>query len=68
MAEGPKRGLELINAIDELDAYLPFHSARADLLRRLGRGAEATAAYKRALEPSGNEVERRFLKRRIRGV
>ena len=41
MAEGPERGLELIDGIDGLDGYRHLHSARADLLRRLGRGDEA---------------------------
>jgi len=65
MAAGPERGLEEIDAIDGLDEYQPFHAARADLLRRLGRDAEAAIAYGRALELSGNEVERRYLERRL---
>ncbi len=64
MAEGPERGLELIAAIDGLDAYQPLHAARADLLRRLGRDAEAAASYRRALELTANPVERRLLERR----
>jgi RNA polymerase sigma-70 factor (ECF subfamily) len=68
MAEGPERGLELIEAIEGLDAYQPLHAARADLLRRLGREREAAAAYERALALSGNEVERRFLRRRLAEV
>jgi RNA polymerase sigma-70 factor (ECF subfamily) len=65
MSEGPERGLELIEAIEGLDDYAPLHASRADLLRRLGRDGEATAAYERALELSANPVERRFLERRI---
>lgn len=65
MAESPERGLDLIDQIEGLDNYQPFHAARADLLRRLGRDAEATAAYERAKELSGNEVERRFIERRL---
>jgi len=65
MAEGPERGLELMEAIEGLDDYQPLHGARADLLRRLGRAAEAAEAYRRALELTGNEVERRFLERRL---
>jgi RNA polymerase sigma-70 factor (ECF subfamily) len=65
MAEGPERGLKLIGRIDGLEGYQPFHAARADLLRRLGRDAEAAAAYERALALSGNEVERRSLRRRL---
>ena len=62
MAEGPERGLALIDAIDGLDAYHLLHSARADLLRRLGRAAESRAAYERALALATNPVERAFLR------
>ena len=65
MAEGPERGIELIDAIEGLEAYRPFHAARADLLRRLGRGEEAAAAYARALELPGNPVEAAYLERRL---
>jgi RNA polymerase sigma-70 factor (ECF subfamily) len=65
MQEGPRRGLDLIEAIDGLDEYRPLHSARADLLRRLGRREEAAAAYARALDLDPNPVERRFLERRL---
>jgi RNA polymerase sigma-70 factor, ECF subfamily len=61
MADGPERGLELIGAIQGLEGYHLLHSARADLLRRLGRGQEARAAYDRALELTANPVEREFL-------
>jgi RNA polymerase sigma-70 factor (ECF subfamily) len=49
-AEGLEIGLAAIDGLDGLDAYRYFHAARADLLRRLGRAAEARAAYERALE------------------
>jgi RNA polymerase sigma-70 factor, ECF subfamily len=62
MAEGPERGLALIDAIDGLDAYHLLHSARADLLRRLGRADESRAAYERALALATNPVERAFLR------
>ena len=65
MAEGPERGLELIDRIDGLDDYRHLHSARADLLRRLGREDEATAAYRRALELADAPTERAFLERRL---
>ena len=68
MAEGPQSGLRLLDALDaggELDDYHLLHSARAGLLRRLGRDAEAAAAYARALELATNPVERRFLERRL---
>ncbi|MGH2955484.1 MAG: RNA polymerase sigma factor [Solirubrobacterales bacterium] len=65
MDEGPEAGLELIEAIEGLDRYAPFHVSRADLLQRLGRDAEAAAAYRRGLELSSNPVQRAFLERRI---
>jgi RNA polymerase sigma-70 factor, ECF subfamily len=68
MAYGPEVGLELVEQITGLDAYHLFHSARADLLRRLGRADEAAAAYARALELATNAVERRFLRRRLAEV
>ena len=68
MAEGPRRGLELIEEIGHtgvLQDYLHFHSARADLLRRLGRREDAREAYRRALELAGSAPERQFLRRRL---
>jgi len=60
-----ERGLSLIDAIAGLDGYRHFHSARADLLRRLGRTEEARDAYLRALELTDDGPERRFLERRL---
>ncbi len=68
MADGPEVGLELADRIEGLESYHLFHSARADLLRRLGRRPEAAAAYARALELATNAVERRFLRRRLAEV
>jgi RNA polymerase sigma-70 factor (ECF subfamily) len=68
MVEGPERGLLLADAIDargELRGYHLLHAVRADLLRRLGRRAEAAAAYDTALELVTLEPERRFLQRRL---
>jgi RNA polymerase sigma-70 factor (ECF subfamily) len=66
MVDGPAAGLELMDALaGALDGYHLFHAARADLLRRLGRGAEAAAAYRRALELAANPVEQAFLTRRL---
>jgi RNA polymerase sigma-70 factor (ECF subfamily) len=65
MAEGPQSGLELIGAIEGLDDYHLLHSARADLLRRLGRVGEASASYTRALELTTSPAEREFLERRL---
>ena len=68
MAQGPERGLELIDRIDGLDGYRHLHSARADLLRRLGRRDEAAEAYGRALELASQPAERAFLERRLAEV
>jgi RNA polymerase sigma-70 factor, ECF subfamily len=68
MAEGPERGLALIDGIDGLDRYRHLHSARADLLRRLGRSGEAAEAYGRALELAAQPEERAFLERRLAEV
>ena len=68
MAEGPERGLTLIDAIEGLDDYQPFHVARADLLRRLDRAGEAQRAYERAAELTENPVQRSFLERRLQEV
>jgi RNA polymerase sigma-70 factor (ECF subfamily) len=68
MAQGPQAGLELIAEIErsgKLDGYHLLHSARADLLGRLGRSAESAAAYRRAVELVSNPVERAFLERRL---
>jgi RNA polymerase sigma-70 factor (ECF subfamily) len=68
MAQGPERGLELLDDPElgkQLVGYHLFWSARADLLRRLGRGDEAADDYRRALELASNPVERRFLEERL---
>jgi RNA polymerase sigma-70 factor (ECF subfamily) len=69
MRDGPEHGLTLIDAIlarGVLQDYHLAHAARADLFRRLGRKAEATAAYQRALELAVEDPERRLLERRLR--
>ncbi|MBI4261296.1 MAG: RNA polymerase sigma factor [Actinobacteria bacterium] len=71
MAAGPDVGLAMIDRLaagGALESYHPLHAARADLLRRLGRFPEAAGAYRRALELTANEVERRFLERRLAEV
>ena len=68
MRDGAAAGLELIDAIlarGELAHYHLAHSARAELLRRLGRGAEAKGAYARALGLARQQPERRFLEQRL---
>jgi RNA polymerase sigma-70 factor (ECF subfamily) len=69
MADGPTAGLRLLEPLAaDLDTYHLYHSARADLLRRLDRHDEATVSYGRALELTTNESERAFLQRRIAGT
>jgi RNA polymerase sigma-70 factor (ECF subfamily) len=71
MRDGPAAGLALIDdllARGELTTYLHAHSARADLLRRLGRVPDAIAAYEGALDLATQEPERRFLENRIRAL
>jgi RNA polymerase sigma-70 factor, ECF subfamily len=57
-------GLALADRLD-LDRYHYLHATRAELLRRLGREADARAAYSRALELVSTDAERRFLERRL---
>jgi RNA polymerase sigma-70 factor (ECF subfamily) len=64
MRDGAEHGLALMEPLP-LDTYHLFHAARADLLRRLGRGEEARAAYERALELTESEPERRYLASRL---
>jgi RNA polymerase sigma-70 factor (ECF subfamily) len=71
MAEGPVRGLALLEALAEderLADYYLYHAARADLLRRAGWSEDAADAYQVALELTENEVERAYLRRRIEEV
>jgi RNA polymerase sigma-70 factor (ECF subfamily) len=63
MVAGPQAGLAAIDAIDA-DALAGYHylpAARADLLRQLGRDAEAEAEYDRAIALAANAAERRYL-------
>ena len=66
---GPTIGLQLVEVLGEpLDGYHLYHATRADLLRRLGRRAEAAEAYRAALVRAENEAERRFISRRLAEV
>jgi RNA polymerase sigma-70 factor (ECF subfamily) len=67
MAEGPEAGLALLDRID-LPGYYLLHSARADLLHRLGRDVEAAAEYERALALAPTDQERDFLTKRLRSL
>jgi RNA polymerase sigma-70 factor, ECF subfamily len=63
-AEGAEAGLAVVDRL-ELEGYRYLHATRGELLRRLGRTAEAGAAYRRALELAGDDAERRLLERRL---
>ena len=68
MARSPEEGLALLVEIERREDVSDFHllpAARADLLRRMGRNTEAAEAYRRTLSLATNDVERRFLLRRL---
>jgi RNA polymerase sigma-70 factor, ECF subfamily len=69
MADGPQAALAIIETLvagGDLNGYHLLHAARADMLRRLGSKDEAVKSYRRALELTTNQSERRFLERRLR--
>jgi RNA polymerase sigma-70 factor (ECF subfamily) len=65
--DGPQVALALTDRI-ALEGFYLFHAIRADLLRRLGRDAEAARAYRAAIERTGNAAERDFLERRLHAI
>jgi RNA polymerase sigma-70 factor (ECF subfamily) len=68
MSGSLQQGLALLDELQQRRELGEFHllpAARADLLRRLGRIAEAREAYRRALGLATNDIERRFLRRRV---
>jgi len=71
MAGDLERGLGLLEELERREELREFHllpAAKADLLRRLGRGREAEREYRRALGLATNDVEIRFLRRRVAEV
>ena len=69
MAEGPRRGLQLIDVLaagNDLENYHLLHAARADLHRRLGMRNEAAKDYEKALKLATNDSEQRFLRKRAK--
>jgi RNA polymerase sigma-70 factor, ECF subfamily len=71
MADGPEAGLVIVDALAATGALTGYHllpATRADLLRRLGRKAEASQAYREALSLAGTDAERRFLAQRLAEV
>jgi RNA polymerase sigma-70 factor (ECF subfamily) len=68
MAEGPAAGLVLVDQLEDegaLAGYRLLPATRADLLRRLGRHAQAAEAYQRSIELAATDAERRYLARRL---
>jgi len=68
MADGPAAGLSIVDELSEsgaLAGYYLLPATRADLLRRLGRTAEAAAQYRAALDLATTDTERRYLRRRL---
>jgi RNA polymerase sigma-70 factor (ECF subfamily) len=65
--DGPGAALALTDRI-ALEGFYLFHAIRADLLRRLGRDAEAAQEYRAAIARTGNAAERDFLERRLQAV
>jgi RNA polymerase sigma-70 factor (ECF subfamily) len=65
--DGPAAALSLVDGLRDsrLDDYHLFHAIRADLLRRVGRIAEAAESYEAAIARTGNVTERDFLLRRL---
>ncbi len=61
--DGPQVALAEVDGLP-LDGYHAYHATRAELLRRMGRGGEARAAYDRAIELAGNSAETAYLRRR----
>lgn len=71
MADGPAAGLALVETLARTPALAGYHllpATRADLLRRLGRPADAAAAYREALALARTGSERRYLQRRLAGI
>lgn len=71
MAKGPDAGLEILDGLEssgQLEGYLAFHAARADLLRRKGSLVESAAAYRRAIALADNAPIRTYLNRRLSEV
>jgi RNA polymerase sigma-70 factor (ECF subfamily) len=68
MSEGPAAGLVILDAVGtdpQLARWPQLHLARAELLRQLGRPADAAAAYRAALQLEPAAPERAFIARRL---
>ncbi len=65
MAHHPLDGLALLQEIEGVEDYYPYHVARADLLRRMNRYEDAANAFERACDLCQNSAERLYLQRRL---
>jgi len=65
MAQNPGVGLVMLHRIEGVEAYYPYHAARADLLRRTNQREAAADAYRLALDLCQNSAERGYLQRRL---
>ena len=71
MADGPRAGLAILDRLaaeGRLNQWPQLHIARAELLRQLGRAADALTAYRAALDTGPHPAEREFISRRIGGL
>ncbi len=69
MADGNEKGLSALDDVAaELAEYPWFHSARAELLKRLNRFEEATESYRRAIGLTNNLESRTFLEQRLSSI
>jgi RNA polymerase sigma-70 factor (ECF subfamily) len=64
-ADGPEAGLAIVDRLTGLEDYVYLYSTRAELLRRAGRTDQARHAYRRAIELTRDDVERRLFERRV---
>ena len=66
---GPQEGLALVEELSgELNGYAPFHLARADMLKRMGKFTESRRAYQQALALTQNQAERDFISEQIKNL
>ena len=68
MTEGPQAALAVVESLEDDGSLAGYHylpATKADLLRRLGRPAEAAEAYQAALTLTSNRAEQEFLNRRM---
>jgi RNA polymerase sigma-70 factor (ECF subfamily) len=67
-AAGPEAGLAIVDRLTGLKDYVYLHSTRAELLRRAGQTDQAQRAYRRAIELTGDDTERRLFERRLASI